>query len=133
MDREIEKALFEGELGQKTEVGMEIEEVVGFLKVEDVKEEDILTILDAGKITESRRFANPDGSPKKQYNFLVELPNGLKKTMSFNKSTRVNLVTMFGKDTNNWVGKKAEVTKNKSMNGKEYIVLKGVEILDAEE
>ena len=97
-----------------------------FLKVEEVKNGDIITIRDAGTIQVSEKFKTKlaDGTevPKKQYVFKVDY-KGAEKNLTMNKMSRDNLAAAYTNDTENWIGKKASIEKCLFPNGKRGIVL----------
>ena len=97
-----------------------------FIKAEEVKNGDIITIKDAGVVQISEKFKTKlaDGTeiPKKQYVFKVE-HKGVEKNLTMNKMSRDNIAKAFGNDTENWPGKKASIEMCLFPNGKRGIVL----------
>lgn len=69
-------------------------------KKEDIKDGDIITILNGGVEHES------EFGPK--MGFLLETSKG-ERVMDLNQTTQNNLVDAFGEETNDWVGKKVKV------------------------
>lgn len=76
-----------------------------YVKPSEVKDGDALVIIDSGRVEESAKFKNPDGTTKKEYRFQVKDGFGEEKTVTMNKASRDNLVRAYGSDTSNWVGK----------------------------
>jgi len=66
----------------------------------DIKDNDLVTILDAGNIVQ--------GQFGVQNVFKIKTRNG-EKAMSINQSSQNNLIDAFGKDTTNWIGKEVKV------------------------
>lgn len=97
-----------------------------FIKADEVKNGDIVTIKNSGEVRESQQYKIKlkDGRevPKKDYVFKIDF-NGSEKNISMNKISRDNLAVSFGADTENWVGKKASIEKCLFPNGKRGIVL----------
>lgn len=67
----------------------------------NVKEGDILTLLDEGKY----KSINTKEGPKKVLQFSVELSNGETKIYTMNTTTQKNLIEEWGDDSNDWQGK----------------------------
>ena len=68
-----------------------------FLKAEDVKQGDVVMILDEGEEVES--FG------KTAYQFRIQLPDATTKLAKFGATTMKNLIPSFGDETEKWVGK----------------------------
>lgn len=66
-------------------------------KKEDIFNEDVLTIRDAGQVI--------SGEYGDRHVFKVETRNGV-KLLSFNQTSMNNLIDVYGDETENWVGKK---------------------------
>lgn len=77
-------------------------------KNEDVEDEDIITIKDAGKVI--------DGEYGERKVFTVETKNG-DKLLSFNQTSINNLIDAWGNETKDWVGKEAKVWMNRESIG----------------
>jgi plasmid replication initiation protein len=77
-------------------------------KKEDIKDGDIIKVLDGGTITE--------GEYGKQNTFRIETCNG-EKLFSFNQTSQNNLIDAFGEETDNWIGKEVKVWMIKAMVG----------------
>lgn len=72
----------------------------------DIKNNDIVTILNSGTIIEGQFGA--------QEAFAIKTRNG-DKTISLNQVTQNNLIESFGEDTENWKGKDVKVHIIKAM------------------
>lgn len=94
-----------------------------FLKTEDVKAGDIIMIMDGGIPSESKKFTNPDGTPKVQLNFTVKMGDGSEMCLSMNKTSQKMLAQAFGRDTDKWVGKVAKINLSLTPMGKQMIIL----------
>lgn len=94
-----------------------------YLKADEVKKGEIITILDPGKEQESK-FTYEDGNPKTEYIFTVEYKTE-QKTMRMNTASRRAMVDAFGDETLNWVGKQARIflMPRNDDPSKNYIVL----------
>ncbi|MFA5154263.1 MAG: hypothetical protein WC554_17060 [Clostridia bacterium] len=97
-----------------------------FLKVENVKQGDLLKIKSEGEKVESK-FKNEDDSPRYQFNFKVELADGTEKVLSINKTSLKNLSIAYGDESTAWIDKLAKVNIGMMPTGKKFIVLEGVE------
>lgn len=108
-----------------------------YLKSDEVKTGDIITIKDSGSVQISEKFKTrlSDGTeiPKKQYVFKVEF-KGAEKNISMNKMSRDKLAAAYTNDTEKWIGKKASIEMCLFPNGKRGIVLSPiVEVAEHEE
>lgn len=79
-----------------------------WLKAQDIKDGDILKILDKGDFVTSAKFTKANGEPKKDFVCKVEY-NGNKYDLTINKSRRDDLISAFGKDSEGWVNKTCKV------------------------
>ncbi len=70
-------------------------------KGEDYQDGDIITIADEGRQVE--------GTFGVQSVFLVKLPSGEEKNMTFNQTSVNNLVDAYGDESSEWVGRKAKI------------------------
>lgn len=70
-------------------------------KGEDYKDGDIVVIANEGQ--------QVDGTFGVQDVFLVKLPNGEEKNMTFNQTSINNMIDAYGEDSLAWVGKQAKV------------------------
>lgn len=70
-------------------------------KDEDFKDGDLLTIANEGKKVMGQ-FGEQDV-------FLVKLPKGDEKNMTFNQTSLNNMIDAFGDDSISWVGKQVKV------------------------
>lgn len=91
-----------------------------WLKAEQVKNDDLITFMDAGDWIENTKFPYPDGKPKKDFIIGVEC-NGEAKLMRLNKTNRDILSAAWGDDTDRWLNKQAKVTlDNVRVSGKQF-------------
>jgi len=81
----------------------------------DLKNLDIVTILDAGTL-------EPSNYGGEQFNFKIRTRNGEKKT-SFNQPTLNVLYDEFGQDSENWVGKKVRCLLHKAVIGGKKVII----------
>lgn len=112
--------------GEETQEGGEEMKIKlsDFIKADiDVKQGDIITLLDEGIEQESETFTNEDGSPKIDHIFKISLSDGEERKISMNKTSLRKFVEKFGNESAAWVGKKAVVSVVMNPNGKKGIVL----------
>lgn len=77
-----------------------------YLKADEVKPGDIITIMDEGEWVTSAKFTNPKtGEPKKDFMVKIDI-SGKEADMTINSTKRKALIKAFGKDSKDWVGKK---------------------------
>lgn len=87
-----------------------------YLKVNDCHIGDEIKFLNEGEWLESKRYTttiiNPDGSesttPQKQFVILID-HGGESKHLTLNSTNRNMLIQHFGKETKNWIDKKAKI------------------------
>ena len=111
-----------------------------FIKVDEVKIGDVVSILDAGVIRDNDKFTvkkkDADGNeisvPKKDYIFKIN-HKGAEKIISMNKMSRDNLAAGYGVDTEGWIGQKASIDLCLFSNGKKGIVLTPINAVNHEE
>lgn len=103
----------------------DINDLKNNLRNEDLQQGDIITFVNEGEIKDVDFSKAQDGSAVKTVlQILVELPNGKNKIYTPNATTRQVLKEKWGKDTENWVNKKAKVTFVKQLAfGKQIDVL----------
>lgn len=70
-------------------------------KGEDYKDGDLITIANEGKQVEGQ-FGVQDV-------FLVKLPKGDEKNMTFNQTSINNIIDAYGADSKQWIGKSVKV------------------------
>lgn len=70
-------------------------------KNEDYRDGNIITILDEGVKT-TRQYGEQDV-------FKCRMPNGDKRSFSFNKTSINNMIDAFGPDSHEWIGKEVKV------------------------
>jgi len=87
-----------------------------FLRVSDVKGGEIITFLNEGEWVENKKYTYPDGTPRKDFVIKITIFE-LEKDMRLNATNRSNLISAFGNDTTNWIGKSAILEKTKVMVG----------------
>ena len=93
-----------------------------YLKADEAKKGEVITILDSGK-EQLSKFKYEDGNTKTDYLFKVEYM-GEEKVLRMNANSRRAMVEAFGDDTENWIGKKAKLFIMPTPNGdKKMIVL----------
>lgn len=83
-----------------------------YVKTTDVLGGEIITFKSEGEWVESKRFTYNDGSPKKDFIIKVEI-NGEEKDMRLNQTNRDILINVYGKETKEWIGQTATITKVK--------------------
>ena len=77
-----------------------------YLKADEVKPGDIITIMDEGEWVTSAKFTNPKtGEPKKDFMVKIDI-SGREADMTVNSTKRKALIKAFGKDSKDWVNKK---------------------------
>lgn len=84
---------------------MKIELSGDFLKGEELKGDEIVTILDEGTVSE---ITSPEGKTKKVMNFRVKIEDE-EKTFTPNKTNLRIFMTAWGDESKNWIGKKFKV------------------------
>ena len=83
---------------------MKLQAKRNWLKTENVKSGDTITITTEGEIVTSGRFTYPDGTPKKD--LVIKIThNGAEADMTINATNKKILMAAYGDDTANWVGK----------------------------
>ena len=87
----------------------------GLLSINDVKQNDKITILDEACITMSKG--------KEYWNCKIELQDGTHKLAGVGGITGDLFNDAWGDETRNWIGKVATVDIRVSYEGKSYIVL----------
>jgi len=79
-----------------------------YLKVDNVKDGDLITFRDEGTWVESTKYTYPDGNPKQDFVMTVE-HNGQDYSLRVNKFSRDELIPVLGQDTKDWVGKQVKI------------------------
>ena len=78
----------------------------------DIDNGDIVTILDAGQITQGKPFQDPQTGetkpPKDVWVFSIQTKNG-PKNASFNTGSMNAMSEAFGTNTDTWIGRQAQV------------------------
>lgn len=108
---------------------MIFEDKKNWLKADVIKNGETITILDKGEWVTSAKFTNAKtGEPKKDFVCKVDY-NGQTFDLTIN-TTRLNVLkAAYGKDSEQWVGKKCAVDQANVMVGtsmKKTIVLKPI-------
>lgn len=128
---ENNQATTEDEWLNEEEEMPDLGDLKNFLKSDDLKQGDVITFVNAGEIKEVDFSKTQDGSQVKTvFQILIELPNAKNKVYTPNATTRDALSAKWGKNTEAWVGKKADVNFVKQLAfGKqiEVLVLEPVE------
>lgn len=88
---------------------MILEEKRNWLKSNEVKTGDTLTILTEGEIVTSSKYTYSNGEPKKDFVLKVN-HNNRECDFTVNATNKKTLIKNFGKDTKLWVGKTVKVT-----------------------
>ena len=84
-------------------------------KGEELKNGDIITILDEGQLQE--------GQFGEQFNIMIKLANGEDRALTLNQTSENNLIDAYGEDSIIWVNKKVKVfLEKKIINGKRVII-----------
>jgi len=100
---------------------MKIEFTGKFLKADEVKKGATITIIDPGKEQESR-FTYADGSPKTDYIFTVKYGEE-EKSLRMNMTSLRAMSEAFGRETLDWVGKKAKLFVMPTPNGEHKMIV----------
>ena len=85
-----------------------------YLKSSDVSSGDTITFKDEGKWVDNTRYTYDDGNPRVDFIITVD-HKGEEKSMRVNKTNRDLVISLYGNDTANWVGKSVKVTKEKML------------------
>ena len=89
-----------------------------FLKVEDLKHKDVVTVESEGKWQESETFKDDDGNPAREFRVDLTLQNGESRNTTL-RSTNVKLLgKSLGTETKEWVGTKLRAWKTVSEKAK---------------
>jgi len=75
-----------------------------WLKVEDVKEGDPITLNSEGEWVTSNKYTYADGQPKKDFVFKV-FHNSVEKDFRLNATNKKALIKAYGDETTDWIGK----------------------------
>ena len=87
-----------------------------FVKTAEVQGGEVITFRNEGEWVKNTKFTYEDGSPKNDFIILVEL-GGEEKSMRLSKMNRETLINAYSKDTENWIGQTARITKVKAAVG----------------
>jgi len=98
-----------------------------WLRPGDVKDGDIVTIVDEGK------YRSADETPfgREVFEIGVKLPNGEVKTLTMNRTTQRRCVKAWGDETRNWVRRKLRIElREQNVRGVMKTVIYGVPITE---
>lgn len=107
---------------------MKLEKKRTWLKSENVKPGDTMTILNEGEIVTSSKFTWANGEPKKDLVLLVN-HNGAEADFTVNATNKKALIAAFGEETTDWIGKTCKMDIANVMIGgnvKKSIVIQAV-------
>jgi len=76
-------------------------EIDDWLKPSDIKNDDVVLIIDEGRI----RTADETPFNRDVFEITVALPSGQTKIWTMNKTTQKSCIEAWGKDTSKWVNK----------------------------
>jgi len=105
-----------------------------FIKSEEIKKGDVVTILSEGEFVKSNKFfmtdkdGNPvlddDGNqvPKTNFEIKVRLPEGKEGKITMNKTSRDLICQIYGEETNEWVDKEIKAYITLTSNKKRMII-----------
>jgi hypothetical protein len=79
-----------------------------YLKVDDVRDGDLIIFKDEGSWVESTKYTYEDGNPKQDFVMKIE-HKGNDYLLRINKYSRDEIVPVYGQDTKDWVGKQAKI------------------------
>ncbi len=83
---------------------MKLQAKRNWLKSDNVKPGDTITILNEGEIVTSAKFTYPDGTPRKD--FIIKVThNGAEADMNINATNKKTLIAAYGDETTAWIGK----------------------------
>lgn len=97
---------------------MKIVSARNYLKTENIKQGDLITILNEGEMVASAKYTYPNGEPRKD--FLIKVKhNDVEADMRINATNKKVLVAAFGDETKDWVNKQIKLdTANIMVSGK---------------
>src|SRR3990167_7997748 len=88
-----------------------------YIKSDEIKRGDRITILNEGEWVDSTKFFVTDSEgnqvqdesgnpiPKPNFEVKIKLPNGKEGKINMNKTSRDLICQIYGEETNKWVGK----------------------------
>lgn len=80
-----------------------------FVKGDDVKVGDKVTFKNEGEWQENQRYKYSDGNPR--WDFICQVDhNGEEKNMRINATNKKILISAWGNETADWVGKSAKMS-----------------------
>ena len=95
---------------------MILEDKMNYLKTAEVNGGEVVTFLDEGIWKESKIYKYEDETPRKDFYIKIHILD-IDKHLRLNVTNREVLKEAFSKDTINWIGKKATLSKEKIMVG----------------
>ena len=89
-----------------------------YLKTENIKSGDLITIINEGELVASAKYTYPNGEPRKD--FLIKVKhNDTEVDMRINATNKKVLIGAFGDETAQWVNKQVRLdTANVMVSGK---------------
>lgn len=88
---------------------MKLTTAKNYLKTENIKQGDIITLLDEGQFVASAKYTYENGEPRKDFLLKVK-HNDSEADMRLNATNKKVLVKAFGDETKEWVGKTIRLT-----------------------
>lgn len=92
----------------------------------DIKQGDVITIMDEGVSEPSQVYTLPDGTPKINYNFTIKLVDGKMMKLTINKTSLKNLVGTLGAETGDWIGKEVKANIAMTPKGQKMVILEAL-------
>jgi hypothetical protein len=86
-----------------------LEDKKNYLKTSEVNTGDQVKFVDEGRWVVSKKFTNPDGTPRNQFEIGVEF-NMEERVVTLNSTSRNALKEAYGKDTSKWISKKGHIS-----------------------
>ncbi len=87
---------------------MKITTAKNYLKTENIKQNDIITILNEGELVASSRFTYNNGEPRKDFILKVK-HNDSECDVRINATNKKVLVAAFGDESKDWIGKQVKI------------------------
>lgn len=97
-----------------TGVKMKITTAKNYLKSENVKQGDVVTILSEGEMVASSRYTYQNGEPRKDFLLKVK-HNDSECDLRVNATNKKILVAAFGDETKDWIGKQVKIDTSSIM------------------
>ena len=94
-----------------------------FLNTEtDIKHKDIVTLSNEGQWNQSKKFLKEDGTPSNQFDINILLANEEERLVTLSYTNLKLIMSAWGDETAEWVGKKLRAWKTKSEKAKKGFV-----------